>query len=110
MINPFIKYHGLEVFGVIEFADGRKVNEVDKRSASQFGVDVIYRFTKNEKFWVAGRYNTMSADMLFTDPTKVTSIQSVSSDRFAISAGWYIIKNLMAKVEYVNQVYKDFPH
>jgi hypothetical protein len=109
MINPFIKYHGLEVFGVIEFSDGRKVNEVDKRSASQFGVDVIYRFTKNEKFWVAGRYNTMTADMLFTNPAKVNSVESVSSNRFAISAGWYIIKNLMAKVEYVNQVYKDFP-
>lgn len=109
MINPFIKYQGLELFGTIEFANGRKVNEVDKRNASQFGVDVIYRFAKNEQFWIAGRFNNMSADMLFTDPTKVTSIESVSSTRFAISAGWFIMKNLLAKIEYVNQTYKDFP-
>lgn len=109
MINPFVKYHGLELFGTVEFANGRKYTETDTRKSSQFAVDVIYRFTKNEKFWIAGRYNTATADMLFTSPSKVTTINSVSINRYAISAGWYIIKNLMAKVEYVNQMYKDFP-
>lgn len=111
MVNPFVKFHGLELFGTLEFANGRKVTEstMDRR-ATQYAVDVIYRFFKNENFWIAGRYNTVSADMLFTVPGSFAPIsQNVTVDRFALSAGWYVIKNVMAKVEYVNQQYKNFP-
>lgn len=110
MINPFVKYHGLEVFGTLEFANGRKITEssVD-RNATQYAIDVIYRFTKKENFWIAGRYNTVSADMLFTSPTFVTETQNVTINRYAVSMGWYVIKNVMAKLEYVNQDYQDFP-
>lgn len=111
MINPFVKFHGLELFGTLEFSSGRKMNESSiDRHANQVAVDVIYRFTRNENFWIGGRYNTVSADLQFTAPgTFVPVDQNVTVDRFAFSAGWYIIKNLMAKVEYVNQEYKNFP-
>ncbi|MFT3751460.1 MAG: hypothetical protein QM800_00735 [Paludibacter sp.] len=32
----------------------------------------------------------------------------VSIDRLAISAGWFITKNVMAKIEYTNQNYGGF--
>jgi len=111
MVNPFVKFHGLEIFGTVEFANGRRVTESTMtRKATQSAIDVIYRFTKKENFWIAGRYNTVSADMLFTVPGSVTPIiQNVTVDRFAVSAGWYVISNVMAKVEYVSQQYKNFP-
>jgi hypothetical protein len=111
MVNPFIKFHGLELFATLEFAKGRKVTEsAMDRKATQYAVDVIYRFTKKENFFIAGRYNTVSADMLFTAPGSFIPVtQNVTVDRYAVSAGWYVIKNVLAKVEYVSQQYKDFP-
>ena len=111
MVNPFIKFHGLELFGTLEFADGRRVTETAvNRKATQYAVDVIYRFTKKENFYIAGRYNTVSADMFFTAPGSfVPVIQNVSVNRVAVSAGWYVISNVLAKVEYVSQQYKNFP-
>lgn len=111
MVNPFVKFHGLELFGTLEFANGRKVTESTMdRKATQYAVDVIYRFTKKENFFIAGRYNMVSADMLFTAPgTFVPVTQTVSVNRVAVSAGWYVISNVLAKVEYVSQQYKDFP-
>ena len=32
----------------------------------------------------------------------------VTVDRIAVSAGWYVTKNIMAKAEYVTQNYKGF--
>jgi len=33
----------------------------------------------------------------------------VDINRVAIAAGWYMTKNVMAKIEYVNQKYNGFP-
>lgn len=111
MVNPFVKFHGLEMFGTLEFANGRKVTESSMdRNATQYAVDVIYRFFKNENFWIGGRYNTVSTDLLFSAPGSFSPVtQNVTVDRFAVSAGWYVISNVMAKVEYVSQQYKNFP-
>jgi len=47
MLNQFIKYKGLELFGTIEFASGGdKAGYNDKRTANQYAGDVIYRFGK----------------------------------------------------------------
>jgi hypothetical protein len=89
--NPFVKFHGLELFGTMELAKGRVVTESNMdRKATQYAVDVIYRFTKKENFFIAGRYNTVSADMLFTAPGTFAPVsQNVTVNRTAISAGWY---------------------
>lgn len=115
MINPFIKFKGLELFGTLEFANGRQVTEIDKRNATQYAVDVIYRFPANEHFWIAGRYNTVTAQPLLKDPNGTIwtasdgSTADVTINRFALSAGWYILDQIMLKAEYVNQEYQDFP-
>ncbi|MGB3076741.1 MAG: hypothetical protein WBB36_15535, partial [Chitinophagales bacterium] len=119
MINPFVKFHGLELFGTLEFANGRNTNEKDsvtnvlighdRRQTTQYAVDVIYRFTQNENFWLGLRYNGVSAELPFTSPAFKSEINTVNVTRFTLSAGWYILDNVMAKVEYVTQMYKDYP-
>jgi hypothetical protein len=50
---------------------------------------------------VAGRYNTLKAEIGGT-------ADDVTINRMAGSAGWYINKYILVKLEYVNQEYKDF--
>jgi hypothetical protein len=111
MINPFIKFKGIEFFGTYEIANGRTVTEVDKRKATQIAADLIYRFPANSNFWVGLRYNTVNAELSLPSENDISSmaIYDVNVNRIAASIGWYPIKNIMAKLEYVNQEYKDFP-
>ena len=103
MINPFIKYKGLELFGTVELASGGdKAGIDDKRTADQYAGEVIYRFGKTEQFYIAGKYNTVSGKLANADAKKVTV------DRFESSIGWFMTKNIVAKLEYVNQNYRDY--
>ena len=103
MINPFVQYHGLEFFGTFETANGRSIVEKDTRNATQYAADLLYRFSAGDQnFWVGGRYNSVKAALL-NNPT------DVNIDRLVASLGWFPTNNLMVKLEYVNQTYKDFP-
>lgn len=103
MGNVFLKYKGVEFFGTYENANGRSNSEADMRNATQLAGELIFRFGKNENFYVGGRYNTVKAEMAFApdDPVTVSRIQGV--------AGWFLTKNILAKLEYVTQEYKDYP-
>lgn len=101
MINPFIKFHGLELFGTYEVANGRNMNESDTRTATQYAVDLLYRFPASEKFWIGGRYNSVTATLQGITP-------DVTINRIVGSLGWFLTKNIMLKAEYVNQQYNDF--
>lgn len=102
MGNLFLKYKGLESFTTIESASGRgRTEATGDRAASQIATELIYRFGKCEQFWLGGRYNV--ADMRLAGYT-----DDVTVDRIAVSAGWYVTKNIMAKAEYVTQNYKGF--
>jgi hypothetical protein len=101
-INPFVKLGGLEVFGVIEKAEGRNQAEEQTREFTQYAGDVVYRFLEGEKLFVGGRYNTVTGRLRnFAD--------DVTIDRAALSAGWFITPSVLLKGEYVNQRYTDFP-
>jgi hypothetical protein len=103
MINPFLKYRGLEFFGTIELASGGdKAGFDDKRNADQYAGDIVYRFGKTEQFYIAGKYNTVSGKLSNADAKKVTV------DRIESSIGWFMTKNILAKIEYVSQNYKDY--
>ncbi len=112
MINPFIKYKGIEFFGTYENANGRQSSEADMRNATQIAADLIFRFGKEENFYVAGRYNTVKAELPIT---KISGVEyfgidnPVTISRYELSAGWYVNKNILAKLAYVNQEYKDYP-
>ncbi|VXB49832.1 conserved exported hypothetical protein [Flavobacterium sp. 9R] len=103
MINPFVKYKGLEVFGTIEIASGgNKQGDETKRTVNQYVGDVVYRFGTNEKFYVGAKYNLVSGKLANAD------IEKININRFEAAAGWFMTKNILAKVEYVNQNYKNF--
>ncbi|MDD4696211.1 MAG: hypothetical protein PHR52_01605 [Fermentimonas sp.] len=67
---------------------------------------MVVRFGADEQFYVGGRYNVLKADM-----TSVGETPAYKADinRTAIAAGWYMTKNVMAKIEYVKQNYDGFP-
>ncbi|MDH7912884.1 hypothetical protein [Winogradskyella sp. SYSU M77433] len=101
MINPFVKYGGLEFFGTVEMTSGRALSEADRRNADQYAGELLYRFGKSENLFVGGRYNTVSAEIMGGD--------DININRFQLGGGWFMTKNVLMKVEYVNQQYKDFP-
>lgn len=103
MGNLFLKYQGLEFFGTVENAHGRAITETANRKATQFAGELIYRFPQDKQnFWLGYRYNTVTA--LLAGYTS-----NVSVNRSAGSFGWFLTKNIMMKVEYVNQQYSDYP-
>jgi len=103
MVNPFVKFHGFELFGLYETADGRAHNETETRNWSQYAVDAVYRFMPREQLFVGARYNSATGQYAGME-------NDVTINRYEIGAGWFVTPNVLTKVEYVNQQYKDFPH
>ncbi|HZK68861.1 MAG TPA: hypothetical protein VFC36_04605 [Paludibacter sp.] len=122
MGNLFLKYNlsdavSVESFTTLESAKGRKPSEKLERSANQFATDLVLRFGKAENFFLGARYNTVSADIAAATgaATSTTALMAVPAykidiNRLAISGGWYVTKNIMAKVEYANQKYSNVPN
>lgn len=102
-VNPFLKYKGLEFFGTAEMAKGRTISETSLRKANQFAGELIYRFPEEkENFWIGARYNAVNA-ALPGNPN------DININRVTASAGWFLTKNVMLKMEYVSQTYNNFP-
>lgn len=102
-INPFIKFKGLEFFGIYELANGS--NEItqpapDKEGAfTQLAAELVYRFGVDEKFYLGGRYNSVQGK------TTESATEDLKINRVNVGGGWFLSKNILAKVEYVNQQY-----
>ncbi|MGM0745909.1 hypothetical protein [Rhodohalobacter sp.] len=92
MINPFVKFGGLEFFGLFETTSGQLTSENEDRSYNQYGAEVLYRFGADEDIYLGTRYNLV--DGSDTD-------QEIS--RFNIGGGWFLTDNVLTKVEYVTQ-------
>jgi len=95
-INPFIKYKGLEFFGIYEIANGGE--EDDDGSYTQLAADLLYRFGGSEQFYIGGRYNKVSG-------SQTSASESFDIERYNIGGGWFITDNIVAKLEYVSQKY-----
>ena len=103
MFNPFVKFKGLEFFGTAEFAQGgNKAGDDTARRITQYVGDVVYRFGSTEQFYIGGRYGTVNGKLDNADAKAVTV------NRFESSIGWFMTKNILAKVAYTTQSYKDF--
>lgn len=107
VINPFIKYKGLEFLGVIENASGRTESADESftgnRNWTQLGAELLYRFGSREQLYIGARYNNASGQL----PGEAS--EKVSVDRLNLGAGWYLTRNILTKIEYVSQNYKDYP-
>jgi len=97
-VNPFVKYKGLEFFGVYELVSGDQSKTATGGSYTQMGAELIYRIGEQEKYYVGGRYNLVTGKD--TDGAADKSI-----DRLNIGGGWFLTDNVMVKAEYVNQSY-----
>jgi hypothetical protein len=102
VVNPFVKYRGAELFGVIERAQGKATTEATERRWNQYAVDAVYRFFPDEKVFVGVRYNRAAGALAGID-------DNVGADRYQVSAGWFVLPGLMAKGEYVSQKYFGYP-
>ena len=135
VVNPFVKYGGLELFGTFEFAQGNTavengtvqyaptvagappLNKLSNRHFNQEAVDLLYRFGKGEKFFVGGKFNTVKGTQVFNQSTNTTTAGGINQGtradvtvtRVSANAGWFVTKKILIKGEYVTQKYSGFP-
>jgi hypothetical protein len=102
VVNPFLQFRGLELFGNIERAKGRAQNETDNRTWKQNVGEIVYRFLPDRRLYAAARYNTVKGQFTVGAP-------EVKVDRSQVGGGWFITPNVLTKLEFVNQRYLDFP-
>lgn len=94
-VNPFVKFKGLEFFGIYEVASN---GDNAGGAFTQTAAELLYRFGTNENFYIGGRYNNVTGK-------NVDAAQEKSTSRFNIGAGWFLTNNIVAKLEYVTQNY-----
>jgi hypothetical protein len=101
-MNPFVKFRGLELFGVVERAEGRGASDTTDRVWKQYALDTVYRFLPNDRMFAGVRYNKADGAVLGITGT-------VGAERWETGAGWFITPNVLAKGEYVKQTYRGYP-
>ena len=96
MLNLFARYKSAEIFGTIENVKGTPAFGGSAFTFSQYAVEGLLRFGKDDKFFGGARYNY------------VKNNTGSSVDRIQIGAGWFLTPDILLKAEYVNQDYKNF--
>lgn len=96
-INPFVKFQGLEFFGIYEMTSN---NDDAGGSFTQLGGELLYRFGMDENFYIGGRYNVVSGEA-----SDVAATQEVN--RINFGGGWFLTDNVLTKLEYVSQAYEN---
>jgi len=119
MVNPFVKFGGLEFFGTWEYAkgnnalengEGSSYGDIDNRQTHQTSGELIYRFGNTENLYVGTRYQKLTSNLAFgqTAATQGT-LFDVEINRLSVAAGWFITRNVLLKAEYVKQEYSGYP-
>jgi hypothetical protein len=93
MANIFVQFHGLEVFGIYETMKGVR-NEADQHF-TQTALQALYRLGD---FYVGTRLN------------KVDNNDGSDVSRVNIGGGWYMVDNVIIKLDYVSQKYDGPAH
>lgn len=92
--NPFLKFKGLEFFGVYEkVSDG---NSDDGGSYTQTGGELLYRFGGKEQLFIGGRLNGVKGNQ-----TEDAAESKINRQNYAF--GWYVSDNIILKMEYVTE-------
>jgi len=102
VVNPFLEFKGLELFGNIETAKGRAAGETANRTWKQNVGEVVYRFLPDQRVFLAARYNTVKGQLAVGTP-------DVKVNRTQVGGGWFLTPNVLTKLEYVNQKFLDSP-
>ena len=93
MANLFVKFHGLEVFGIYE--DMKGVKSGSDQHYTQTAVQALYRMGS---FYFGTRLN------------KVSDNNDSSVTRTNIGGGWNMVNNVLVKLDYVDQKYDGVAH
>jgi hypothetical protein len=135
MINPFVKFGGLELFGTYEISRGRNsvengeiqyapsagdptvFSKLKDRQFNQWAVDILYRFGAHEQFYAGAKYNNVKGTQVFGQSTNQNiaggirqgTRTDISARRICFGGGWFATKNILVKGEYVIQTYKNYP-
>ncbi len=97
-----MKLRGLEVFGVIERAEGKANAEAERRQWDHYAVDTVYRFLPGETAFIGIRYNRAEG--------RLGGIaDKLGAQRWQAGAGWFLTPSLLMKAEYVNQQFFGYP-
>ncbi len=100
--NFFTKYNDTELYVMLELADGADARGVDM-GMTHYAVDLVQRFS-NDKFWVAARYENAVVD--YKDyrgtPATSTDLGDAEMTQWQLGLGWFLSKNAVAKLEYIN--------
>jgi len=101
-LNPFVKAGGLELFGVVERAEGKAAAEAADREWRQYAIDGVYRFLPRERMYVGVRFNKAEGAL-----SGVTG--DAGAKRWQLAGGWFVTSNVLVKAEYVDQRYSGYP-
>ena len=101
-VNPFVKFGGLELFGVLERAKGRASSEEENREIRQYALDTVYRVGPSDELFVAARYNRVEGQLAGISG-------DVGARRWQLGAGMFLTPMIMAKLEYVKQHFTGYP-
>ncbi len=95
MLDLFTKYKNIDFFGLYEMAKGTNTFNKDY-NFSQYAFEGLYHFGGDKQFYLGARYNHVNDQ----DDQAVNRIQGI--------AGWSMTKNILTKLEYVDQKYENF--
>jgi len=95
MLNLFVKYFGAEFFGTLESVKGTLLNGTEF-DFGQFALEGLYRLGSDEQFFLGVKYNAAKNNT----PSRINRLEA--------GAGWFPLKNIVIKAEYVDQNYKNF--
>jgi hypothetical protein len=102
VFNPFVKVGGAEFFGQFETAKGGSFSEPKLRTIRQQVYEGLYRFA-DDKLYLGGRYINVNGQLV------AKNYNNESVNRWQLGGGWFVTPNVLAKAEWVNQKYNDFP-
>ena len=98
-----MKFRGLELFGIIERAEGRPSTEADRARPG----------TSTRSTGSTASCRTRSCTSAPATTRRKGELAGITNDvgakRWQVGGGWFITPNVLTKVEYVNQKYNGFP-
>lgn len=95
--NLFLKYNDTEFYAMYEMGDGANITGADMK-LNHYAVDLVQRFA-NDKFFAAARYE--NAVVKYADPSN--DLGDAKLTQYQLGLGWFLSKNAVAKLEYINQ-------
>jgi len=100
--NFFLKYKDTEFYAMYEVINAEDING-KSADTKHYAVDLVQRFY-NDKFWLAARYE--NAVQEYQDA--FNDFGDAELTQWQLAAGWFLSKNAVAKIEYIDQEREKF--